>query len=72
MYLVLVGEQAKKKITNRAIAKVLGTHENTVSNKLNGGQFTINEAISIRDAFFPDYKIEELFKTEHEEEKEEV
>lgn len=67
MYLVLIGEQAKKKITNRAIAKVLGTHENTVSNKLNGGQFTVDEAISIRDAFFPDCKIEELFKNEEKE-----
>lgn len=62
MYLFLIGELAKRKITNRMLAKTLGTHENTVYNKLHGGQFSIGEAISIRDEYFPGQKIEELFK----------
>lgn len=64
MYKVLVGEMAKEKITNRALAKTLDVHENTVANKLANGSFSVDEAITIRDKYFPNQKIENLFATE--------
>ena len=67
MYKILVGELAKKKITNRALAKTLDIHENTVANKLCNGSFSVDEAIVIRDEYFEEQKIEELFATEQRE-----
>ncbi len=63
-YLVLVGELAKKKISKESIAECLGIHRNSVTNKLNGGSFSVDEAVEIRDKFFPEWKIEDLFATE--------
>lgn len=63
---VLIGEMAKKKVTNGAIAKLLGLHPNTIYYKLNEGSFSVEEAVLIRDAFFPDWSIESLFKTDDE------
>lgn len=62
-YLVLVGELAKKKITNKAIADLLDIHPNSVYNKLYGGSsFTVDEAIKIRDTYFPGEDLTELFQ----------
>lgn len=64
-YLNLKGEMAKKNITNESIAQLLGVHRNSIYNKINGeSKFSIDEAIAIRSAFFPDYDIDELFKAE--------
>ena len=64
-YPVLVGELAKKRITNKAIAELLGIHSNSVYNKLNvGSSFTVDEAIKIRDAYFPGKDLSELFQTD--------
>lgn len=63
--LTLIGEMAKSKVTKEDIAKLLGIHWNSVANKINGSSsFYVAEAVKIRDAFFPDWKIEELFKGE--------
>ena len=64
-YITLVGEMAKNNVTNEAIANLLGIHRNSAYNKLKGGSsFTVEEAIKIRDKFFPGFEINVLFKTE--------
>lgn len=64
-YPVLVGEMAKKKVTGESISKLLGIHRNSVYNKLHGeSSFTIEEALSIQNKFFPDWDINNLFQTE--------
>lgn len=60
----LVKEMAVRKITNTAIAELLNIHINSVSYKLSKGTFSIEECIKVRDKYFPDMKIENLFKTE--------
>ncbi|MFR7984693.1 MAG: XRE family transcriptional regulator [Clostridia bacterium] len=61
----LIGEMAKKKITIEQIAKLLNIHRNSVANKLGGSTaFTIEEAIQIQEAFFPDCSLKELFRKE--------
>ena len=61
-YGILIGEMAKKRITIEAVSSCLSTHRNTVSNKLNGGSFSIEEAEIIRNTFFPGIELEYLFK----------
>lgn len=62
---VLIGEMAKKKVTKEEIAKLLDIHWNSVANKINGvSTFSVEEATEIKNAFFPEWKIEELFKKE--------
>ena len=72
-YSVLVGELAKKRITNEAIANLLDVHRNSVYNKLNGGSsFTVDEAIKIRDTYFPNMDLKELFQKDEESVEKEV
>ena len=62
-YSILVGELAKKKITNASIARELDIHPNSVYNKLHGeSSFTVDEAIKIRDTFFPGTDLTKLFQ----------
>lgn len=64
-YYILIGEMAKKGIRKTEIARLLGIHWNSVANKLEGKTaFSVDEAIKIQDTFFPDWKIEELFRRE--------
>ncbi len=64
-YLTLVGEMAKRNITNESIANLLGIHRNSVYNKLRGiTSFSVEEAVVIRDEFFPGSDIDELFEKE--------
>lgn len=58
----LIGEMAKEKITIEALSNLLSLHRNTISNKLNGGSFSIEEAETIRDTFFPKLSLKYLFK----------
>lgn len=59
----LTGEMAKRRIKNEALARKLKIHRNSVYNKLIGSSsFTVEEAIQIRDVFFPGYDIGYLFK----------
>lgn len=61
--LVLIGEMAKRKITKEDLSKLLNIHWNSVANKINGlSPFTVEEAMKIRNTYFPEWKIEELFK----------
>ena len=62
-YLNLKGEMAKRDITTEKISNLLNLHRNSVSNKLKGlSSFSIDEAMKVKDAYFPDCAIEELFK----------
>ena len=64
-YLTLKGEMAKRDVTIEAISQVLGIHRNSVANKVRGeSNFYIDEATKIRDTFFPNMELEELFKKE--------
>jgi plasmid maintenance system antidote protein VapI len=63
MYQNLKTEMSKKDISNRAIATVLNVHENTVGYKINGdGSFTIEEAFTVKEIFFPSLDLSYLFK----------
>ena len=53
---------AKRKIEKYKVARELGIHVNSFRNKLNGKtSFSVDEAIQIQEAFFPDLEIKYLF-----------
>ncbi len=53
-----------KNISAAAIAKLIGTTEKTVNNKLNGiTEFTLKEALTIREYLFPEFDLYYLFQT---------
>lgn len=63
----LKAEMARNGVMNTDIQKLLGCTERTVTNKITGRTcFTVQEAIVIRDTFFPDLSIKYLFKAETE------
>ena len=67
-YLNLKAEMGRRDVTIESIAQVLDIHRNSVANKLKGDStFYIDEAIKIRDAFFPDADLSELFKKDESE-----
>lgn len=58
----LKAEMERYGITILDIQLLLGVSERTVRNKLSGEtDFTYPEALKIRDAFFPNYRMEYLF-----------
>ncbi len=58
----LKSEMIKYGVTNVDIKNLLGCSDRTVTNKLSGEtDFTIPEAIKIRNTFFPGLKLEYLF-----------
>ena len=63
MYRNLEAELARKNITRAQLAQVLGISVATVSEKMTKpGRLKIDEAITIRDALFPDMKLDYLFE----------
>lgn len=62
MYENLKLEMFKSGITQKEIADFLGIHENSMSNKLAKGPFSIEEAFAIKNRFFPALDIAYLFK----------
>lgn len=59
----LKGEMAKKSIKVEDIAKVLQIHRNSASNKINGDtSFSIDEAVKVKEAFFPELSLKFLFE----------
>lgn len=63
MYRNLEAELARKNITRAQLAQVLGINVATVSEKMTKpGRLKIDEAITIRDALFPDLKLDYLFE----------
>lgn len=64
-YLTLIGEMAKQKVTKRDLSELLGVHWNSITNKISGeSDFSVTEAIKIRDRYFPEWEIENLFRRE--------
>ncbi len=61
-YPVLIGELARRGIKKNTIAKHIGISERALYNKLSGNvSFTWDEAITIKDSFFPDIDPQRLF-----------
>lgn len=67
-YSNLIGELAKRKVSKEKISECLKIHRNSVTYKLNGGTFSVEEAVQIRDTFFPECSLEYLFATEEQKE----
>ena len=58
----LCAEMARNGVSIGDIQKVLGCADKTVRNKTSGAtEFSVSEALKIRDAFFPMLRIEYLF-----------
>ena len=65
MYNRLLETMKKKSVTTTQIANLLGCRIATASDKLNGVVecgFYFDEAVKIKQVFFPEYDIEYLFK----------
>lgn len=61
-YLNLKAEMAKRDVTIEAISKHLKLHRGTVAGKVNGpSRFSIDEALEVRDTFFPGVELSYLF-----------
>lgn len=66
-YSNLKAEMGRRDISIESMAKILKIHRNSVSNKLNGSSsFSIEEAMVVKDFFFPDMEYKYLFKTDEE------
>ena len=60
----LSAEMARYGVRNADIQNLLSCTDKTVRNKIDGvTEFSVAEALKIRDAFFPGLRIEYLFAT---------
>lgn len=67
MYPNLEAEMARVKVTQAALAEVLGITPTTLSFKLNGkSTLSLNECVEIKRRYFPDKSLDYLFATEGE------
>lgn len=66
MYRNLKKLRKERKVTIKKMADALGVGTTSISYKISRHRFYIEEALQLRDAFFPDCSIEYLFKTETE------
>lgn len=65
----LSAEMARYGVRNADIQDLLSCTDKTVRNKIDGvTEFSVAEALKIRDAFFPGMRIEYLFATANEKE----
>lgn len=63
MYRNLKAELARRSISCADVAKALGVATPTISEKLNkSGRLKLDEAMTIRDTFFPSMSLEYLFE----------
>lgn len=63
VYPNLAGEIAKRGIKKCVLAKEAGISDRVLRNKMAGkGSFSIQEAIEIKNKFFPDYTVDDLFR----------
>ena len=59
----LKSQMAIHEVKIEDIAKLLGIHRNSAANKVNGETaFSIEEAVKVRDKFFPEKTLEYLFE----------
>ena len=62
LVLNLKAEMLRHQISQKDMQEFLGCSESTLRKKLNGySQFTMREAVAIRNKFFPDMTIDYLF-----------
>lgn len=67
MHQKLVEVMRERNITQADLAKYLNKRNATISDKIRGVfSFSLTEAVKIRDKFFPDMDIEELFEISEE------
>lgn len=65
MYRNLAAEMVRKGVRKKDIAELLGVRYATVIEKTNGKRrFYLDEAVKIKEAFFPDLSLEYLFDTD--------
>ena len=65
IYPILTGEIAKRGIKKCVLAEGAGMSGRALQNKMTGKtQFSLPEAVAIRNRFFPDLTIENLFQKE--------
>ena len=65
MYRNLEAELVRKNVSRAQIAEALGINVATASEKMTKpGRLKLDEAIKIRDKFFPDLKLDYLFEIE--------
>lgn len=58
----LIQALKQKGVRQEDVAHLLGCTDRTIRNKLSGRtEFTVREALMIRDDIFPDFSIRELF-----------
>lgn len=63
----LSAEMARFGVSNADIQAILSCSSKTVTNKLNDStEFSVSEAIKVRDAFFPGLRLEYLFASSEE------
>lgn len=55
-------EIGANKMSNRAVAAAIGMAESTFRNKINEGNFTIDEAFKIKERVFPKFELSYLFQ----------
>lgn len=65
MYKKLVKEMRSKRVSQKMIADHFDTSQQWVSKLIREERFSLAQAFALRDAFFPDKGIEELFQMEH-------
>lgn len=59
-------EMSRYHIKNADIQSLLDCTDKTVSNKISGTtEFSVREAIKIRDSFFPGHRLEYLFGSDN-------
>ena len=57
---------SRKDITNEVLARLLGVHRDTITNKLAGeSEFTYGQAELIHETLFPEYSIRYVFHREN-------
>jgi plasmid maintenance system antidote protein VapI len=62
MYPNLEVEMLRKKITNKALARIIGVSDKTIQNKMHGEtEFTLPEAMAIME-LFPEFNLSYLFE----------
>lgn len=65
MYRNLNAERTRKGLTWKELAKACGVNYNTLTNKVSaGGEFTLAQAVALRNALGVDMPLEQLFMWE--------
>lgn len=65
MYKNLVKEMHARGVSQQMIAEYFGTPQQWISKLIREERLSLAQAFALRDAFFPDMGIEELFQMEH-------